>query len=180
VQDGEPARDVVTVTPRTKRIQGVLCVVVEDRLYLDDRLAERTTDWYTQDGAGNVWYFGESTAELDERGHVTSTEGTWQAGRDGARAGIFMPAHPKVGQTGQQESYKGHAEDRYRVVSLRGSVTAPYTSTRNGLVIEEWTPLEPGVLDRKTYVRGIGLVLERSVKGGDERLALVSVARRQS
>ena len=87
VKDGKAARDVVTVTHRTKRIQGVPCVVVEDRLFLGGRLAERTTDWYAQDRAGNVWYFGESTAELDKRGRVTSTEGSWQAGRDGAVAG---------------------------------------------------------------------------------------------
>ena len=62
-------------------------------------------------------------------------------------------------------------------MSLHGSVTAPYTSTRNGLVTEEWTPLEPGVLDRKLYVRGIGIAVEKAVKGGDEHLELLSVSR---
>src|SRR5712691_9659724 len=63
VKDGQPSRDVVTVTHRTKRIERVPCVVVDDRLYVRGRLHERTTDWYTQDKRGNVWYFGESTAE---------------------------------------------------------------------------------------------------------------------
>src|SRR5205085_2283092 len=63
---------------------GVPCVAVSDRLYLRGRLEERTTDWYSQDAKGNVWYFGESTAELDAHGHVTSTEGTWTAGVNGA------------------------------------------------------------------------------------------------
>jgi hypothetical protein len=45
------------------------------------------------------------------------------------------------------------------------------------LTTEEWTPLEPGVLDRKLYVRGIGTVLEQTVKGGSERAALVSFKR---
>ena len=110
-RDGKPARDVLTVTRRTKTIQGVRCVVVEDLLYLDGKLHERTNDWYTQDVDGNVWYFGEATAELDDKGRVTTTEGSWQAGRNGAKAGIFMPAHPTVGYTGRQEYYKGHAED---------------------------------------------------------------------
>jgi hypothetical protein len=39
-------------------------------------------------------------------------------------------------------------------------------------------PLEPGVVDHKLYVRGIGTVLEQTVRGGDERLQLVSVSRR--
>ena len=175
VKDGQPSRDVVTVTHKTKTIAGAPCVVVEDRLYLRGRLEERTTDWYTQDKSGNVWYFGESTAELDKKGHVTSTEGTWQAGREGARPGIYMPAHPKVGQTGRQEYYKKHAEDHFQVVRLHANVRAPYVTSKNALLTKEWTPLEPGVIDHKFYVRGIGTVLEQTVKGGDERNTLVSV-----
>ncbi len=79
VKDGKRSRDVVTVTRQTKKIEGVSCIVVQDRLYLRGRLGERTTDWYSQDTPGNVWYFGEKTAELDAHGHVTSTEGTWTA-----------------------------------------------------------------------------------------------------
>jgi len=177
VKDGQPSRDVLSVTHKTKTIAGAPCVVVEDRLYLRGRLHERTTDWYTQDKSGNVWYFGESTAELDKSGHVTSTEGTWQAGRNGAKAGIFMPADPTVGQSGRQEFYKGHAEDHFKVISLHANVQVPYVTSKNALLTEEWTPLEPGVIDHKYYVRGIGNVLERTVKGGDERNTLISVRR---
>jgi hypothetical protein len=168
VKDGKPSRELLTVTRRTRTVAGTPCVVVSDRLYLAGRLEERTTDWYSQDAAGNVWYFGERTAELDSRGRVTSTEGTWQAGVDGARPGIFMPAHPRVGRTGRQEYYRGHAEDHFRVVGFLGA---------NSLLTAEWTPLEPGVLDHKLYVRGTGTVLERTVKGGDELNELVSVTR---
>ncbi len=173
-KDGKAARDVVSVTRRRKTIQGIACTVVSDRLYLDGRLAERTADWYAQDRAGNVWYFGEATAELDRSGRVTSTEGSWQAGVRGARAGIYMPARPKVGDSGLQEYSKGRAEDHFRVVSLDGDVTTPFVSSRHALVTEEWTPLEPGAIDRKYYVRGIGTVREEAVRGGDERLELVS------
>jgi hypothetical protein len=177
VKDGQPSRDVVTVTHATKTIVGIPCVVVRDRLYLSGRLHERTADWYSQDKQGNVWYFGEATAELDRQGRVTTTEGSWQAGRAGARGGIFMPAHPRVGQSGQPEFYRGHAQDHFQVVSLHATVKAPYVSSRSALLTKEWTPLEPGVLDHKYYVRGIGTVLEQTVKGGDERNALVSVRR---
>jgi len=177
VKDGKASRDIVTVTHRIKTITGVPCAVVEDDLYVQGHLGERTTDWYAQDRQGNVWYFGESTAELDPAGHVTSTEGTWQAGRNGARAGIYMPAHPRVGQSGVQEYYKGHAEDHYRVVSVHARVRSAYASSKAALLTVEWTPLEPGVLDHKLYVRGIGTVLEQTVKGGNERNELVSVRR---
>jgi hypothetical protein len=175
VKDGRSARDVVTVTRLTKTIQGARCTVVRDNLYLDGRLAERTTDWYAQDRAGNVWYFGEATAELDRNGRVKSREGSWQAGVHGALPGIYMPAHPAVGQRFRQEYYKGQAEDHFEVLSLSASVRVPYTSSKHALLTREWTPLEPGVVDHKLYLRGIGTVLEETVKGGDERLALVSV-----
>ncbi len=177
VKDGQPARDVVTITHRTKVIQGVRCTVVRDVLYLNGKLAERTSDWYAQDAKGEVWYYGEATAELDRKGRVTSTEGSWQSGVDGARAGIFMPAQPRVGQSFRQEFSKGQAADHFQVLSLNARVKVPYTSSGHALLTKEWTPLEPDVLDHKLYVRGIGNVKEQTVKGGDEQLVLVSVRR---
>jgi hypothetical protein len=177
LKDGKPSRDVVTVTHATRTIEAVRTTSVRDNLYVEGRLAERTTDWYAQDRAGNVWYFGEDTAELDAKGRVTSREGSWLAGTNGAEAGIYMPARPVVGRGGRQEYLKGHAEDHFRVVSLNASVTAPALSSRHALLTEEWTPLEPGILDHKLYVRGVGTVLEQTVKGGRERNALVSVQR---
>ena len=171
-KDGQSGRDVVTVTNHTTRIRGVRCTAVDDRLSLHGRLAERTTDWYAQDAQGNVWYFGEATAELDESGRVTSREGSWRAGLDGAQPGILMPAHPKVGQSFRQEYYKGHAEDHFAVVSVSASVVVPYTASAHALLTKEWTPLEPDTLDHKVYVRGIGLVREETIKGGDERWEL--------
>jgi hypothetical protein len=175
VKDGKPSRDVFTVTRAKRTVDGVRCTVVKDILYLSGKVEERTTDWYAQDTSGNVWYFGERTAELDTHGRVKSRAGSWEAGVKGARAGIFMPAHPRVGQSGRQEYYRGQAEDHYRVKSLAAKVHTPAASSTHALLTEEWTPLEPGVLDHKYYVRGIGTVLEQTVKGGDERNTLVSI-----
>jgi hypothetical protein len=121
VKDAKPARDVVVVTHRTKTIDGVPCVGVSDRLYLRGSLEERTTDWYSQDAKGDVWYFGDSTSELDPHGHVTSTEGTWTAGVNGARPGIYMTTNPRVGQSWEQEYYKGHAQDQFKVIGVFGT-----------------------------------------------------------
>jgi hypothetical protein len=177
VKDGKSAHDVFTVTGATKTIQGVRCRAVRDKLYLAGRLEERTTDWYAQDRRGNVWYFGESTAELDRAGHVTSTEGSWQAGRNGAQAGIYMTARPMIGQSRRQEYDKGHAEDHFSILSLHAKVSVPYLTSNRALLTKEWTPLEPGTLDHKYYVRGIGNVKEVTVKGPLERSELVSVQR---
>ena len=175
LKDGKQARDVVLVSHSTRTIAGVPCIAVDDRLTLGGHLAERTTDWYSQDSHGNVWYFGEKTAEFDRHGKVTSTEGSWTAGVHGAQPGLFMPAHPRLGQSARQEFYKGHAEDHFKVIGLFNTVSP--RGAANTLLTEETTPLEPGTVDHKMYVRGIGTVLEQTERGGDERNELVSVTR---
>lgn len=104
---------------------------------------------------------------------MTSREGSWQTGRDGAQAGIFMPAHPRVGQSFRQEFLQGHAEDHFQVLSLSARVRTPDASSNRALLTKEWTPLEPRVLDHKLYMRGIGTVKEETVRGPVERNILV-------
>jgi len=68
--------------------------------------------------------------------------------------------------------------DRFRIDSLHGSVDVPYRRFRGNLVVtHEWTPLEPDVRDRKYYARGIGVVREESIRGGNETNSLVSFSR---
>lgn len=173
--DSTILKDVMHVTHNTTKILGVTCVVVEDNVYEDGVLAEHTFDWYAQDKQGNVWYFGENTKELDEEGHVTSTEGTWKAGVDGARPGIIMEAHPRLGDTYQQEFYKGVAEDYARVWSLDGAIHTPYGFFDDLLVTKEWTPLEPGVVEFKGFAKGIGFVYSEMTQGGHETFTLARI-----
>ena len=112
---------------------------------------------------------------LDRHGKVVSREGSWRAGRAGARPGIFMPRRPRVGQSFEQEHFPGHAEDHFAVLTLHASITTPFASYDGDVLkTKEWTPLEPGVRDRKYYVRGIGQVAERTVKGGTDDLRLAA------
>jgi hypothetical protein len=174
-KDGESAIDIVTNSRATRVIDGVRTRVVEDRLLLSGKLEERTSDYYAQDRCGNVWYFGEDTAELDSHGRVIDTSGSFHAGIDGAQPGVFMQARPQLGRRFRQEWYAGEAEDTFKVIDLSTPITVPFGSFKHALRTEETTALEPGVVDNKYYVRGIGEVLERSVKGGREALVLVEV-----
>ena len=174
-KDGKPGTDMFTVLHQTKMISGVRCTVVLDILVLNGSVAERTLDYYAQDRTGRVWYFGEKTAEFDARGRVTSREGSWMDGRNGARRGTIMPAHPRVGQSGRQEFLPGHAEDHFKVLSLSAHVTVPFGSFSGALRTKETTPLEPGVIDNKFYVKRIGEVEEVTVKGPLELMKLVQV-----
>jgi hypothetical protein len=173
--EGVPTREVVEVTRDTKEILGVTTTVVHALAYEDGVLIEETFDWYAQDKDGNVWYFGEDTRELDEDGNVISTEGAWEAGVNGAEAGIIMLADPKKGDRYQQENAPDVAEDMAQVVGFEDSVCVPYGCFDNVLVTREWTPLERGVVENKYYAEGVGFIFSEMTKGGEERLELVRV-----
>ena len=174
---GARQRVVVTVTRRTRRIaNGVTARVVRDVVTEGGEPVEVTEDWYAQDRRGNVWYLGEDTAEYED-GEIVSREGSFEAGVDGAEAGVIMPARPRPGLRYRQEYYKGHAEDRARVVSRREQAGVPFGHFRNVLMTREDNPLEPRVLEFKFYARGIGPVLAISVSGGSDREELVRFRR---
>jgi hypothetical protein len=137
-----------------------------------------TDDWYAQDSAGNVWYLGEYTTEY-ENGRRTTTEGSFEAGVDGAQPGIIMPAKPQAGMRYRQEYYKGHAEDKAQVLSLKEQVEVPFGYFGPGRVLttRDLNPLKPKILEYKFFARGVGPVLAVGVSGGSDREELVSFRR---
>jgi hypothetical protein len=149
---------------------------VRDTVTEDGEVIEDTFDWFAQDRDGNVWYLGEDTKEFED-GELVSTEGSWEAGTKGAQPGIIMQASPQVGVGYRQEYFPGEAEDLAEVLRLDGKATVPFGSFEDLLVIEEWNPLEPKVIENKYYARGIGVVLEEQVKGGSERVELIAFER---
>jgi hypothetical protein len=167
--------DIMTVSRRTRFIDGVRTRVVNDRVLMGGVVRERTTDYYAQDASGNVRNYGEDTAELDRHGNVTTTDGSFRAGFDGGQPGVFMQAHPQLGRKFRQEWYQGQAEDVYKALSTDTTRSTPYGTFTGVLLTLETNALEPGVRDHKYYARGIGTISELSVRGGNERLHLVDV-----
>jgi hypothetical protein len=166
--EGKTSENIVEVTKDKKIILGVTCVVVHDIV------KEDTWDWYTQDKQGNVWYFGEATKEFLDGGKV-STEGSWEAGVDGAYPGILLPGQQVVGSPPyRQEYYFGHAEDMGQIAALNESVTVPYGTFTGCLRTEEWSLLEVGS-EKKWYAKGVGFVRSESTKG--DVSVLVSVTK---
>jgi hypothetical protein len=161
--DGAGEHVVVTVTDGTRLIAGISTVVVHDQAFEGRKVVEDTEDYYAQDAAGNVWYLGEVTGECDGR-NVTSRAGSWLTGVDGAQPGIVMLADPRTGDLYRQEYLIGDAEDQAKVLRLDGSVDGPTGSYDAVVVTEETTPLEPDLLEHKSYARGVGVVQERSFK----------------
>ncbi len=172
VFEGEGERVEVTVTDETRVVMGVTTTVVRDQAFEDGELVEDSRDWFALDGDGNVWYFGEETAEIAD-GEIVNTHGSWEADVDGAQPGIVMLADPRVGDTYRQEFYEGEAEDIGRVHALDVSVEVPFGSFDGALETEDWTPLEPDIVEHKWYAPGIGVVREEIVEGGEGSLELV-------
>jgi len=153
--------------------ESIVAWEVEDREWLDEdctgnyALTERTTDWYAQDQNENIWYFGEDTVAWDHEDECPSSGGAWQAGHDGAIAGVVLPGDPIIGSWYQQELFEGEAEDRAKVLRLNAKVSIGLGTYVGCLRTKEYSPLSPGAVEHKNYCpAGGGLLLINELSGG--------------
>jgi hypothetical protein len=176
--EGEIETITVEVLDEHRRVMGVDTIVVHDVVAgPDGEVVEDTFDWYAQDRQGNVWYFGEDSTSFD--GGTASSEGSWEAGRDGALPGIVMPARIEVSDIGYRQEYlPGEAEDMGQIIADHGSVSVPAGDFTDVVRTRDWTPLESDVIEEKTFARGVGLVHEVTVRGpgAPEEAVLVEYA----
>jgi len=163
------------VTHTTRVIRGITCVEVHDKRFLNGHLVEDTRDWFAQDDDGNVWYFGENTTLIDDRGLPVDLSGTWTGGVDGAQPGIIMEAHPALGDFYRQEFLLGEAEDLAEVSSFSETVTVPFPpgTFDNCLKTTESAPIAPGDVSPKYYFAGVGNLL--TVEPNGDRSELVRI-----
>jgi hypothetical protein len=172
VADGGHARIELAVTSKHKQIMGISAVGVSDNNFLDGELAAQTVDWYSQDRDGNVWYLGEDTKEY-ENGVLKGTEGSWQAGVDGALPGVFMPAQPAAGDVYRQTFQPAKAEDLAQVERVGVDHSIDLGDYHDVIVTREWTPLEPDVIENKYYAPNVGKIYETNVAGGEGGTQLI-------
>jgi len=171
--DGETQTDTVEVLDQQRTVMGVDTIVVHDVAKdADGTTVEDTYDWYAQDSAGNVWYFGEDTTSYDEG--QSSTEGSWEAGVAGALPGIVMLADPTVSDIGYRQEYlAGVAEDMGQVIAGSGSITVPFGTFDDIIRTRDWSPIEPDIVEEKVYASGIGVVHEETLSPADEHEEVV-------
>jgi hypothetical protein len=158
----------------TKIILGITCIIIHVKEYLNGTLTEETFDWYAQDNSGNVWYFGEAVDNYNPNGTIKNHSGSWEAGVDGAKPGLIMPANPQVGFKYREEYYFNHAEDEAEITALGLTVTVPAGTYNNCIKTRNWTALEPQAIENKYYAPGIGLLKEENITEGFE-IRLISV-----
>lgn len=169
-----PAELTRTVTDRTRVVVGV--ATVEVREVLTDRLGRallETSSWYAQDAAGNVWAFGAQTTSYGVSG--SDPEAPWEAGVAGAEAGLMMPATPRLGD-GYLAAYSpGVVEDRVRVLSLDEAGEVPAGAFDGLIELEVTSGLDPGLVVRRFYAQGLGLVRSDTSAGTTPGLELLDV-----
>jgi hypothetical protein len=177
-KEGVPQLEVVVVKRTRRTIMGVETAAVEDTVISGGEIAELTTDWYAQDRAGNVWYFGEAARDY-ERGRLGMTRGSWLAGVDGAQPGIVVKANPRPGRPAYRQEYRaGVAEDVGRVVGVGATASVPAGTYTNVVRTLDTDGLNPGRAEHKLYAPGVGPVQARSIGSRPaEELELISITR---
>jgi len=176
IRDGKPQHTEMKGTAETRVIMGVKCVVVRDDVTSNGALVEKTTDWYAQASDGSVWYFGEATAEY-VNGSVSSTQGSWEGGVDGAQPGIIMEAAPRTGDSYRQEYRPGIAEDTAKIIKTSFTTKVGGVTYKNVVVTEDTNPLAPDKQDEKRYAPGVGLIYTVRVSTGHREVSSYTTTR---
>ncbi len=169
-RDGVPTSTRYAVLKQNKTVMGVKCLVISDIVTQNHSLVEKTTDWYAQDSLGNVWYFGENTAEY-ANGVVTNTDGTWEAGVDHALPGIVMEASSRTSDHYRQEYRPGIAEDTATVLQTNASIKLPSGTYSHVVVTRDINPLDPTKHERKWFAPGVGFVHADLHQGGHHEVS---------
>ena len=177
---GSLETNTIVALDETKLIEGVTCIVLNDKRYEDGLLVEDTDDWYGQRKNGTVDFCGEAVSNFETfpgdnpvRPERVSTDGQWKTGRDGDPSGTFILGSPRVGDVHRAEFSPGIAEDTVRYLSTsysfgRDSVLDQHVPRalmelfcrdHDCWVTGENTGIEPGAFQTKYYARGVGFIL---------------------
>lgn len=177
----------VEVLNKTKLVEGVTCIVVNDKVSVGGRVVEDTNDWIAQSREGDVYYCGEEVqdretfaGDVPEEPELVSIDGSFKTGRDGDKPGILFRSAPIRGEVYRQEFSLGNAEDVAEVLSTTYAfgrdpeldrfvpkALADLLCPGDCVVTKEYTPLEPGVVERKYYAPRIGKFLEINPETGN-------------
>lgn len=168
------------VTDTAREIDGVTCkVVIEEERDTTEAdpgiLWERVERLYAQDIDSNIWTCGVLRQQYGvlvegEDPVVVSTEGSWEAGSEGALAGIAMRSPPAFGDIDRRSYAPGIDEDLAEVIDPE-TVTSAFLCGGDGLgdcvILRITSPLSPGGYRDEYYQNGVGLVHSENQDGED-------------
>jgi hypothetical protein len=166
-QGGTTERIEIEILNERKVIEGVETVIYLDKEYKNGQLVEETRDYLAQHKNGDVWYFGEDVNNFIY-GILLNHSGSFIHGKDGARAGIWMKAEQRVGDSYRQEYYVGKAEDMRDTVATGLTVATKLGTYSDCVKVYDWTPLEKKSREHKYYCPKVNsLVLTEDLETGN-------------
>ena len=160
-EGGQSSRVIRTRLPGTRAftIGGtqVLAIIVSDTVYTAGQITEVALDYFAQSDNGDVYYFGEDVDEY-VNGQIVSHEGTWHAGVDTDKPGLFLPASPKVGDKFRSEDVPHVTQENDEVIAVDETVTVPAGTYQHCVKVKEI--LSDGAVEYKLYAPATGVVRE--------------------
>jgi hypothetical protein len=164
------------VLSSTREIAGVATTPV--RWWVRERGVRHVavTRWYAVDTDGNVWWFGQEVGAHGSSPDVLARR-SFQAGRDGAEAGLLVPAHPRVGDGFRNAAQPRVVQRRSTVLGLEATVATPTRTFHDALVTRDLSSLEPIHSVQTYFVRGVGMVLQEDTSATSTSLTLERVRR---
>jgi hypothetical protein len=153
-----PHRLVIIVTDLAKVIDGVPSVVLWMEDYRAGQLMEKELAFFAQDKEGNVWAMGEHPEEYEDGKFAKAP--TWIHGIEGSKAGIAMPAAPKLGMPSYSQGWAPSVNftDRAVVDQMGQKTCVPLRCYEDVLLVAEGSKEEVDAQQIKYYVRGVGKV----------------------
>jgi hypothetical protein len=156
----------IEILNESKVIEGVETAIYLDKVYSNGQLVEETRDYLAQHKNGDVWYFGEDVDNFFN-GNLLNHSGSFIHGKDGAKAGIWMKAEQRVGDSYSQEYYLGQAEDMRDTLATGLTVSTKSGTYTDCVKVYDWTPLEKNSREHKYYCPKVSsLVLIEDLETG--------------
>ena len=85
----------ITVLDETRKVDGVVTRIVEEREWKNGKLYEVSRNYFALcEQTKDVFYFGEDV-DFYKDDKVVKHDGSWVAGVKGNKAGLMMPGTPK-------------------------------------------------------------------------------------
>jgi hypothetical protein len=173
-----PHSIIFTITDLTKEINGVRTVVGWDRDYSDGQLVETELIFLAQDKHGNIWHFGQYSETFEEGELIGGS--TWLAGFEGAKAGIWVKAEPRLEAPAYSMGFAPAPffwDDFAKTFKMGQKTCVPAGCYEDVLVTDEFEPDKPGAHQLKYYASGVGNVRTgwRGEDADKEVLALTKV-----
>jgi hypothetical protein len=153
----------ITVLNETRLVDGVETRVVVEHETANGQVVEVSSNYFAiSKRTADVFYFGEDV-DMFKNGMMTSHEGAWLSGVNGAHFGMQMPGTPLLGARYYQELAPKAAMDRAEVKSLNDKLETPAGKFEHCLNTEETSAIESG-RETKLYAPGVGLIFDGSLK----------------